>query len=210
MAPSSWLLAGNEAEARTQFDAGWSEFTRNYEEERASYNFRAYQIEEKAMKDLGNYRDRYRKEGNLFFSTPTLRRNLYLGSQDIPFLATSVVGLISKPQVQGLCRRLRSMLSRCRHPGRGLVEVRDNINRLRKVIWDDNDKRIDSTSQRARELAESSLTWFAGILRVLAAALILAWRTVGRILQPIRAVTQSAQQISAGNLDQVVTVAFQR
>ncbi len=203
-------LAGNEAEARTQFDAGWSEFTRNYEEERASYNFRAYQIEEKAMKDLGNYRDRYRKEGNLFFSTPTLRRNLYLGSQDIPFLATSVVGLISKPQGAGPlpAASVYAVTSAGIQDG-GLVEVRDNINRLRKVIWDDNDKRIDSTSQRARELAESSLTWFAGILTgALAAALILAWRTVGRILQPIRAVTQSAQQISAGNLDQVVTVAF--
>ncbi len=68
-----------------------------------------------------------------------------------------------------------------------------------------NQENMEEASREAHAAARSSLVWFGAGLAVSAAlALLIALRTVRAILQPIRAVTESAQAIGAGNLDQVV------
>jgi len=74
----------------------------------------------------------------------------------------------------------------------------DDVVRLNQ----DNMKEADDAAKRT---AHSALVWFAAGL-ALAAVLggFSAWYTVRTILRPIAAITQAAQGVSAGNLDQVV------
>ena len=67
---------------------------------------------------------------------------------------------------------------------------------------------MENASKDAQRAAVTSLLGFAGgfALAVTLAGL-LAWRTIRSVVQPIRAVTESAPAISAGNLDQLVPVA---
>src|SRR5271166_6467994 len=67
---------------------------------------------------------------------------------------------------------------------------------------------MEKASAAARATASASVVWFAGGLAVAAGlAALLAVRTVRDILRPIRAVTESALAIGAGDLHQVVPVA---
>jgi two-component system, NtrC family, sensor histidine kinase KinB len=68
-----------------------------------------------------------------------------------------------------------------------------------------NQDNMEQSSQQARELAQHSLVWFAvGLVVAVVLALLSTWYVVRTILQPIKAMTQAAQGISAGQLDQVV------
>jgi signal transduction histidine kinase/HAMP domain-containing protein len=71
-----------------------------------------------------------------------------------------------------------------------------------------NQKNMEDASKEARETAEWSL-WAFGACTSLAVLLALLWtsRTAATILHPLRAATESALAIGAGNLDQVVAVA---
>ena len=70
-----------------------------------------------------------------------------------------------------------------------------------------NQENMEQASREAKQTATASLIWFGAGLAVAAAlAVVLARNTVGAILRPLRAVTESARAIGAGNLDQVVPV----
>ena len=89
----------------------------------------------------------------------------------------------------------------------GLEDSFKNIKKVADRILDINQKNMEEASQDARQTARNSVIGFA--VGLFAAALLagwLAWRNVRAILQPIRAVTQSAQAIGLGNLDQVVPI----
>jgi signal transduction histidine kinase len=89
----------------------------------------------------------------------------------------------------------------------GLLDTFKEIKQVAGQILNINQKNMEEESDAARQAALTSLTWFGGGLVFAAAlALVLAWRTDRSILQPIRAVTDSALGISAGNLNQVVPV----
>jgi signal transduction histidine kinase len=89
----------------------------------------------------------------------------------------------------------------------GLEDTFKRIKTTADQILDLNQKHMELTSQEARHTARNSLIGFAvGLFVAGLAAGWLAWRNIRAILQPIRAVTQSAQAIGLGNLDQVVPV----
>ncbi len=70
-----------------------------------------------------------------------------------------------------------------------------------------NQQNMEDAGRDARETAQASLFWFgAGLAAAVAAGLLLAGYAVRSVLQPITAVTRSAQAIGAGDLDQVVPV----
>jgi signal transduction histidine kinase len=70
-----------------------------------------------------------------------------------------------------------------------------------------NQDNMEEASREAKRTAAASLVWFGGGLAVAAAlAGLLAVRTVRDLLRPLRAVTESALAIGAGNLHQVVPV----
>jgi signal transduction histidine kinase len=93
-------------------------------------------------------------------------------------------------------------------PGKpGLLTAFETIKTVAGEILRINHANIEQASREAKATAQNSLTWFAVILAVAAAlAVFLATRTAGVILQPLQAVTHSAQAIGAGQLDQVVPV----
>ena len=66
---------------------------------------------------------------------------------------------------------------------------------------------MEEANRQARRLARSSLIWYGGGLAIgIALAVFLVASTIRTILYPIRAVTESAAAIGAGNLDQLVPV----
>jgi signal transduction histidine kinase len=70
-----------------------------------------------------------------------------------------------------------------------------------------NQKNMEDAAQRARQTAANSLLYFGlGLGAAVLLAILVAWYNSRVLLDPIRAVTQSAQAIGAGNLDQVVPV----
>jgi two-component system, NtrC family, sensor histidine kinase KinB len=89
----------------------------------------------------------------------------------------------------------------------GLLARFTQIKEVANDILRMNQENMETASHEARATAASSLLWFGGGLVVAAAlAAFIALRTVRAILRPIRAVTESALAIGAGNLDQVVPV----
>src|SRR5260370_41099036 len=96
----------------------------------------------------------------------------------------------------------------CGQTGReGLEDTFKNIKNVADEILDLNQKNMEDASRGARLTARNSLIGFAvGLIGAALAASWLAWRNVQALLKPIQAVTQSAQAIGLGNLDQVVPV----
>jgi signal transduction histidine kinase len=70
-----------------------------------------------------------------------------------------------------------------------------------------NQTNMEEANRQARRVARSSLLWYGGGLAAgIALAIFVVGRTIRTILHPIRAVTESASAIGAGNLDQLVPV----
>jgi len=68
-----------------------------------------------------------------------------------------------------------------------------------------NQANMEQASRDARRLAGRSLVWFGiGSAVAVVLAMLAAWHTVRTVLRPVRAVTEAAVGISAGNLHQVV------
>ena len=81
------------------------------------------------------------------------------------------------------------------------VQIKDVSGKILRM----NQNNMEEAGHEARRLALQSLTRFGvGLVLAILLALLLAWHTVRWILRPIQAMTQAAQQISAGNPDQVV------
>lgn len=70
-----------------------------------------------------------------------------------------------------------------------------------------NQDNMEEANRRARQMAHSSLIWYGGGLAIgIALAVFLVASTIRTILYAIRAVTESAAAIGAGDLDQLVPV----
>ncbi len=91
-------------------------------------------------------------------------------------------------------------------PG-GLLHTFQDIKKKAGEIRDLNEDNMKSANADAKATARTSLVWFAAGLAVsVFLAVVLALRTIRTILNPIRAVTESAEAIGAGDLNQVVPV----
>jgi PAS domain S-box-containing protein len=87
----------------------------------------------------------------------------------------------------------------------GLYDTFKKIKGLSHEILGLNQKSMEDASAAAQQTATRSLVLFGvGLAAAVVLAGVLAWHTVHSILRPIRAVTQAALGISAGNLNQVV------
>jgi signal transduction histidine kinase len=91
-------------------------------------------------------------------------------------------------------------------PG-GLLNQFREIKKVSGEILHINQRSMEDASDAARSTAVTSLTYFGAALTITAIlAVLLAWGMVRNILDPIRAVTQSAREISAGQFDQVIPI----
>jgi signal transduction histidine kinase len=89
----------------------------------------------------------------------------------------------------------------------GLYDIFIQIKQVADDILQLNQKEMKIASTIATQTATNSLIWLSGgLLIAIFLAALSAWHTIRTTLRPIRAVTQSALGISAGNLDQVVPV----
>jgi PAS domain S-box-containing protein len=91
-------------------------------------------------------------------------------------------------------------------PG-GLFQTFSEAKSLADQILRLNQDNMEKASQEARVTAQNSVIGFGlGLVAAAVLACWLAWRTMNAILQPIQAVTRSANAIGVGDLDQVVAV----
>jgi two-component system, NtrC family, sensor histidine kinase KinB len=89
----------------------------------------------------------------------------------------------------------------------GVYATFSEIKAVSSEILRINQENMEAANQQARRLAHSSLVWYGGGLAIgIALAVFLIASTIRMILYPIRAVTESAAAIGAGNLDQLVPV----
>lgn len=90
------------------------------------------------------------------------------------------------------------------HP-EGLLQTFIQIKDVSGKILRLNQNNMEQAGREARRIAEHSLVWFGfGLAAAIFLAGLSAWHTVRTILQPIGAMTLAAQEISAGNPNQVV------
>ncbi len=89
----------------------------------------------------------------------------------------------------------------------GLLDLFRRVKTVSNEILHINQVNMEEASRDARQSALTSLVGFAGgFALAVTFAGILAWGTIRAVVQPIRAVTESALAISSGNLDQVIPV----
>jgi signal transduction histidine kinase len=82
--------------------------------------------------------------------------------------------------------------------------IKTTANRILRL----NQQSMEQASADARETARNSVIGFGvGLAAAVILAGVLAWHTIRSLLRPIRLLTESALNIGAGNLDQVVPVA---
>ncbi|HZU34864.1 MAG TPA: ATP-binding protein [Gemmataceae bacterium] len=93
-------------------------------------------------------------------------------------------------------------------PGQpGLLDQFKRIKGVSGEIRRINQDNMVQASRKSQALANRSMVWFAvGLGVAVVLAILMAIHTTNALLRPIRAVTQSALAIGAGNLDQVVPV----
>ncbi len=89
----------------------------------------------------------------------------------------------------------------------GLYDAFRAIKIVSREILRINEKNMEDANQEARGMARSSLIWYSGGLAIgIALAVFLIASTIRTILDPIRAVTESATAIGGGDLDQLVPI----
>jgi two-component system, NtrC family, sensor histidine kinase KinB len=89
----------------------------------------------------------------------------------------------------------------------GLYKTFQDIKAVSRNILKINQDNMERSSGNAKRVARSALVWYgAGLIFGIVLAILLIGSTIRAILQPIRAVTESAAAIGGGNLDQLVPV----
>ena len=89
----------------------------------------------------------------------------------------------------------------------GLYAIFREIKNASGEILRINEKNMLDAKQQAQDIAWSSLLWYGGGLAIgIALAVFLIAGTIRMVLYPIRAVTESAAAIGAGDLDQLVPI----
>src|SRR5262249_43002912 len=82
----------------------------------------------------------------------------------------------------------------------GLLGRFDQIKKEANAIRQMNQDNMTAASTDAKRLARTSRLWFGiGLALAAALALLLAWQTTRAILRPVQSLTESAQNVAAGN-----------
>lgn len=169
----------------------------------SSYTFALAGHEEMARKQYAEYWQPYLDNLKLEQGNVTLP-----GEQDE---VDRLTALTERYRRQGDAYYARAPGSREREedyfgPG-GLLSAFKEIKDSSGNILGMNQKNMEEASEEARQTARKSIIGFGvGLLGAGLLAAGIVWQTVRSILRPIRAMTDSALAIGAGNLDQVVAV----
>jgi signal transduction histidine kinase len=94
------------------------------------------------------------------------------------------------------------------HDPQGLLDLFMQMKTVSGEIRRINQQNMEHAGAEARNSARYSVVLLSAGLAVAALlSVVLAWYMIHTVLQPLRAVTELAQEISAGNLDQIMPVA---
>jgi PAS domain S-box-containing protein len=199
----TFALLGREQLALKQYAKNWDRFDKNLHKEQGNITLPG---ERELVAELTAQRHAYKRQGDAFFA------------RGQPVAVVSAVGSMGSPLGDGPLGTAGLLGMKAALPGdpgrddayfgragllEGFTRIKETSGEIRRI----NQEHMEHASQAARATASSSVVWFAGGLGVAALlAAVLAVRTVRDILRPIRAVTESALAIGAGNLHQVVPV----
>jgi PAS domain S-box-containing protein len=196
----TFALAGEEVRARRQYRRSWKSYWSNLKKEQGNITLPGEGELVARLSDLSRI---YEVQGRLFYS-PTER---------LVRAAGATVGLGGAPRANMPVAALVPLIAGKREqryfqPG-GLLETFQKIKNVSADISKLNQEKMEEANREARATARSSLAGFVvGLVVSAVLAVLLVGRMIRAILQPIRAVTESAQAIGAGNLDQVVPVTY--
>ena len=183
---SSFQFAiSGQPDAREAYDANWPAFNHNLDIERNNITLPG---EQELADRLAALRDRYRAEGDAFYADPE--------------------GLVGGAALADSAARPRRRLAYFGTPWQsGLLARFKQIKEVSGEVRLLNQRNMEEASRDARALADASRLWLGGAL--VAAALLaggLAGWTARAILRPVRAVTEAALAVGAGDLDRHVPV----
>lgn len=188
-----FALAGQEEKARKQYEDNWSAYEKALDKERINITLPG---EAELVSELTALTRSYRAEGNLFLGSlgPSWPGRLLGFAAAGPLSGLASVSLFPGPSY---------------YFGRGgLLEQFSEIKTVAGKIKSMNQNNMEEASKKAQKLARQSLLGFAlGLLATAILAVLVALYTGRTILAPIRAATQSALAIGAGDLNQLVPVA---
>jgi signal transduction histidine kinase len=169
----------------------------------SSFQFALAKREDKARKQYDesweSYRDSLRREQN----------NITIPGEGE--LVDQLVALTDRFQKQGITFYARNANDPARREdyfgSSGLLDTFKEIKDVSGRILRLNQDNMERASRDARATARRSVVWLAiGLAASVALAGFLAWHTIGVILRPLRAATESALAIGGGNLDQILPV----
>ena len=178
-----FALEGREEQSREQYQENWDKDPRGYQWclDREQHNITL--AGEKELDDrLNDLSAAYRKLGDTFYEQPDGdRKTLYFGKD--------------KNQDQG------------KDPKTALYTLFQAIKTASGDILRLNEQNMKDVDDDTKRLARSSLICYGGGLAFgIVLAVFLVANTIRMIVYPVRAATESAAAIGAGNLDQVVPI----
>ena len=187
-----FALAGQPEKARQQYTESWPAYDQALDKERENITLPG---EGALVAELTEQTRHYRRQGDLFIRA--------MG----PAGPAAVVAALALGP-------LASLPALSEDPGPhhyfgpgGLLERFTQIKTLSGKILSMNQENMEQASHKAQRLARQSLLGFGiGLAAAVILALLLAWNTGRTILRPIRAATDSALAIGAGDLNQLVPV----
>jgi signal transduction histidine kinase len=182
-----FALAGKEEKARQKYVENWKVFEAQLEKEQNNVTVPG---EAELVKKLTALSAAYRKQGDLFFShvDSEARQQKYDGT----------------PGLRQYFDEIKGVSSAILHLNQ---EAMEKASKKARETAAASLKSMEQTNRQIRATFTASLLWFSlGLLLSAGLVVLVALHTVRTLLQPIRAVTESAQAIGAGNLDQVVPV----
>ncbi len=184
-----FALAGREQQSFKQYQDNWSRKKGYSDSLRKETNNVTLPGEKELVNRLTDLSQSYRKLGDAFFKTPAAQRDaLYFGKSGDQ--TTTNDQSKNTDQVQD-----------------GLLFTFRQIKDASGDILHLNEQNMFDVDDATKKLARRSLIWYsAGLACGIVLAVFLMVSTIGTIVAPVRAVTESATAIGAGNLDQVVPV----
>jgi two-component system, NtrC family, sensor histidine kinase KinB len=200
-----FALAGKEKQARDQYQANWASYQESLRRE--AHNITIHPREDELVKSLADLSQRYQRLGETFFESPAADRSeLYFGKgKENPEFGA---GLPTPPRTEtdghfGVARSETGHYE----TSPGLYDCFRQIKAVSGDILRLNEKNMFDVNDATKMLARRSLLWYGGGLAcgIVLAAFLMA-STIRTIVAPVRAVTESATAIGAGNLDQVVPI----
>ena len=191
-----FALVGEEHKAREDFEANWKEYDKAL---RIEENNITVEGEAKLVAQLKQLTEQYRHNGAAFYAA------LHLRNEPRPYLGS--LSLLPGPaQAVGVAGVEAIDLHRAYFGSGGLNDLFNRIKTVEGRIVSINQEDMQKANRNARETASTYLVGFTfGLALASVLALLAAWHTVRTILRPIQAVTEAAEGIRTGNLDQLVS-----